>query len=128
VRLRLGDPAGAAEALREAGNGAWRQRPLLAVALARAGRFDEARRELHYLGTRRYLDVARDLHRLGRDDDVRALVRVALMAEPDMLQPVPDNVWPKPPDLAWAYDAGLGELIASAVRRPVRRPRAAPDG
>ena len=128
VRLRLGDPGGAAEALRDAGNGAWRHRTLLAVALARAGRFDDARRELHFLGTRRYLDVARTLHRLGREDDARALVRVALMAEPDMLKPVPDNVWPKPPDLAWAHDAGLGGLIASAVRSPVNPRTAAPDG
>ena len=120
VRLRLGDADGAAEALRDAGNGAWRHRPLLAVALARAGRFDEARRELHYHGTRHYVDVARDLHRLGRPDDARALVRVALMAEPGLLDPVPDNVWPKPPDISWAHDAGLDELITSSVERPVR--------
>jgi hypothetical protein len=128
VRLRMDDPAAAAEALRQAGNGAWRHRPLLAVALARAGRVDEARRELHFLGVRRYLGVARALHRLGRADDARALVRVALMAEPDMLEPVPDHVWPKPPDLDWAHKAGLGDLIASARRHPVKPAVAAPDG
>jgi len=39
-----------------------------------------------------------------------------LMADPRMLDPVPDNTWPKPPDLSWAHEAGLGEMISEATR------------
>jgi tetratricopeptide (TPR) repeat protein len=115
VRLDLGDDDGAARAMRGAGDAAWRNRPLLAVALARVGRFDEARQILRDRLLRRFVDAAAGLQRLGHPDDARALLRVALMGDPTMLDPVPDNVWPKPPDVAWAHDAGLGQTIAAAL-------------
>jgi tetratricopeptide (TPR) repeat protein len=115
VRLALGDPDGAARAVRDAGNVAWRHRPLLSVALARAGRFDEARELLRDRMLRRLVAAAPGLHRLGRPDDARALLRVALMGDPTMLDPVPDNVWPKPPDVAWAHEAGLAGTIEAAL-------------
>jgi hypothetical protein len=118
ARLRLSDPAGAVAALDEAGDLAWRYRHLAAVALARAGRLDEALERMPMrVGTHRFVDAAQGLYRLGRHDDARALLRVGLMADPGMLDPVAENVWPKPPDLSWAYEAGLGDLVATAIAR-----------
>jgi hypothetical protein len=129
ARLRLGDPSGAAAILDEAGGLAWRHRHLAAIALARAGRLVDARKRLPLrVGTGQFIDVAPGLHRLGRADDARALLRVALMADPEMLDPVPDNVLPKPPDLSWAYEAGLGDLIASALRAGKTGGSVASDG
>jgi hypothetical protein len=116
TRLRLNDPAGAVAALEEAGNMAWRHQHLAAVALAKAGRPDEAIERLPIrAGGRRFVEAAEGLCRLGRRDDARALLRVGLMGDPGMIGPVRENVWPKPPDLSWAHDAGFAQVIADAV-------------
>jgi tetratricopeptide (TPR) repeat protein len=87
----------------------------LGMTCAHAGRFEQAWNELRpFNAGRRLFDAAEMLARSGRRGDVRALLRAALETDPKLLAPVPDNQWPKPPDLGWIDRADWRALVDAA--------------
>ena len=83
----------------------------LGVALMHAGSWDEAERLLRaQVGkSRLFVDVASALATLGERDVARSLLRFARWINPKLTDPVPDNQWPKPPELSWARALGLDD-------------------
>jgi Flp pilus assembly protein TadD len=83
----------------------------LGMVYGHAGRHADAWEMLRpYHAGRRLFDLARAMAALGRLGDARALLRAALETEPSLLDPVPENQWPKPPDPSWA--AARDDLVA----------------
>jgi tetratricopeptide (TPR) repeat protein len=68
----------------------------------------------HHRG-RTLFEIAESMCAMGRLDDAHAYLEVALDLQRDLLKPVPDNQWPKPPSTAWT-DAHpvLAALVAAA--------------
>ncbi|MGE0400532.1 MAG: tetratricopeptide repeat protein [Kofleriaceae bacterium] len=67
---------------------------------------------------RSMFELAEAMCKLGRVDDAHAYLEVAFDLDRDLLKPVPDNQWPKPPDTAWTMEhAGLVKLVDAARSR-----------
>jgi len=64
---------------------------------------------------RSLFEIAESMCKMGRLADAHAYLEVALDLDRNLLRPVPDNQWPKPPDTAWtAPHAALAKLVAAA--------------
>lgn len=64
---------------------------------------------------RSMFELAESMCAMDRIDDARAFLEVALDLDRDLLKPVPDNQWPKPPDTAWTTPhAELAKLVDAA--------------
>jgi tetratricopeptide (TPR) repeat protein len=89
------------------------------VAAIRAGDHDLARKTLANRNRGRSLfELAESMCKLGRTDDARAYLEVALDLDRDLFKPVPDNQWPKPPNATWTDEhADLAKLVAVARSR-----------
>ena len=89
----------------------------LGIAYAHAGKLAEAWDQLRpYHVGRRLVEAAEAMARMDRHGDARAFLRAALECQPTLLDPVPENQWPKPPELAWATRPDQLALIAVAKR------------
>lgn len=67
---------------------------------------------------RSLFELAESLCKVGRIDDARAYLEVSLDLDRDLLEPVPANQWPKPPDTAWTREhAALAPLVEAARSR-----------
>lgn len=67
---------------------------------------------------RSMFELAESMCAMDRLDDARAYLEVAFDIDRDLLKPVPDNQWPKPPDTAWtAKHAELAKLVDTARSR-----------
>ncbi|MFN0252464.1 MAG: tetratricopeptide repeat protein [Kofleriaceae bacterium] len=89
------------------------------VAAIRAGDLDLARKTLANRNRGRSLfELAESMCKMGRADDARAYLEVALDLDRELLKPVPDNQWPKPPNTTWTEaHADLANLVANARSR-----------
>lgn len=93
----------------------------LAVGVA-AIRANEPERAAKALANRHrgrsLFELAESMCMMNRVDDARAYLAVALDLDRELLKPVPDNQWPKPPDTAWTTaHAQLAKLVDEARGR-----------
>jgi tetratricopeptide (TPR) repeat protein len=89
----------------------------LGVAYAHDGKPAEAWDQLRpYHAGRALIEVAEALAKMSRHGDARAFLRAALECEPKILDPVPENQWPKTADVTWATRPDQLVLIAAAKR------------
>lgn len=119
VMVELGDSATAIDWLQRAVTARHHEddKVRLGIAFAHAGKFAEAWDQLRpYHVGRTLFEAAEALAKMNRHGDARAFLRAALECEPTLLAPVPENQWPKPPDVAWATRADQLALIAAAKR------------
>jgi tetratricopeptide (TPR) repeat protein len=91
----------------------------LGVVCMRGGHFAQAWEALRpYNEGRTLFEAAQAMAELGRFGDARALLRAALETQPSLLDPVPENQWPKPPDVSWAAAKDdLVDLVDAAEKR-----------
>ena len=67
---------------------------------------------------RALVDLGAAMCALDRPADARAFLRCGLECEPDLLAPVAENQWPKPPEIAWtSAHPQLAALVAASIDR-----------
>lgn len=87
------------------------------VAAIRANDPVLARKTLaHRHRARSMFELAESMCAMDRVDDARAFLEVALDLDRELLKPVPENQWPKPPETAWAAEHPALVAILDAAR------------
>ena len=89
------------------------------IAAIRANELDLAAKTLANRNRGRSLfELAESMCAMNRIADARAYLEVAFDIDRELLKPVPENQWPKPPDTAWATaHAELAKLVEDARSR-----------